>query len=43
MVIGDINMALISGMCPFIPGDFMKALLASMLTPLATITQRKQR
>jgi biotin transport system substrate-specific component len=43
MVIGDLSMALSSGFFPFIPGDFMKALLASMLTPLATITQRKQR
>jgi biotin transport system substrate-specific component len=43
MVIGDVSMALSSGFFPFIPGDFMKALLASMLTPLATITHRKQR
>ena len=43
MIIGDLNTALTSGFYPFIAGDYMKALLASMLTPLATIHQRKQR
>jgi biotin transport system substrate-specific component len=42
MIIGDLNTALTSGFYPFIAGDFMKALLASMLTPLATINQRKK-
>lgn len=41
MIIGDLNTALSSGLYPFIAGDFMKALLASMLTPLASLNNRK--
>ena len=42
MIIGDLNTALTSGFYPFIAGDFMKALVASMFTPLASINQRKK-
>jgi biotin transport system substrate-specific component len=41
MIIGDLNTALTSGFYPFIAGDFIKALLASMLTPLSSIKHRK--
>ena len=41
MIIGDLKTALSSGLYPFIAGDFMKALLASMLTPLAALNNRK--
>lgn len=41
MIIGDLQTALGSGFYPFIAGDFMKALLASMLTPLSSTKYRK--
>jgi len=34
--LGKVSAALQAGLSPFIPGDFIKALLASMLTPIVT-------
>jgi len=36
LTIGNLSAALQAGLYPFIPGDFIKALLASMLTPIVT-------
>jgi biotin transport system substrate-specific component len=36
LTIGNLSAALQAGLYPFIPGDFIKALLASMLTPIIT-------
>ena len=41
MVIGDLSLALSSGFYPFIPGDFIKALLASMVTPIGMLRTSK--
>jgi biotin transport system substrate-specific component len=36
LTIGNLSASLQAGLYPFIPGDFIKALLASMLTPIVT-------
>jgi len=36
LTIGNLSAALQAGLYPFIPGDFIKALLASMITPIVT-------
>ena len=36
LTIGNLSAALQAGLYPFIPGDFIKALVASMLTPIVT-------
>ena len=43
MVIGDLSLALSSGVYPFIPGDFIKALLASMVTPIGMLRPSRGR
>ena len=43
MVIGDLSLALSSGVYPFIPGDFIKALLASMVTPIGLLRPSRGR
>ena len=43
MVIGDVSLALSSGFYPFIPGDFIKALLASMVTPIGLLRPSRGR
>ena len=43
MVIGDLSLALSSGLYPFIPGDFIKALLASMVTPIGLLRPSRGR
>lgn len=43
MLTDNLSTALTTGLYPFIPGDFVKAIVASMITPISQISHNKRR